>query len=115
MNEQTLSLLFNFIKQTQSKRIKANQIPKFEYNEQAALDWARFTQEEAGEIVAEFQCRKPWKDYKPVNKEKALVKCADTLIQLAHTVMYLGYSGEDLFNAVVSKMNTKREDWRKVN
>jgi hypothetical protein len=102
--------LYTAVMNAQQKRVDRGLMKALERNWNACLSFAYHTQEEAWEVVRELP-RREWKDQEVI-PEQVLSEIADTQIQLLTTLMYAGYSEEDLENAVLEKLGAKREDWK---
>lgn len=102
--------LYAAVMNAQQKRVDRGLMKVLERNWTACLSFAYHTQEEAWEVVRELP-RREWKDQEVV-PERVLSEIADTQIQLLTTLMYAGYSEEDLENAVLEKLGAKRKDWK---
>ena len=111
MKEQDLETLFIKVKEAHQKRVDKGLVAPIEYNEQAGLEFAYETLEEAGEYVREFPNRKAWKAHTPVDKSLALGEGVDTLIMLIISLSYLDINSTDLYEGVLTKLGVKREDW----
>lgn len=79
-------------------------------NWKACLSFAYHMQEEAWEVVRELP-RREWKDQEVI-PENVLAELADTQIQLLTTLAYAGFTEEDLHQALLTKLQAKRKDWK---
>jgi len=102
--------IYSAVMNAQQKRVDRGLLRPLEENWEACLSFAYHTQEEAWEVVRELP-RREWKDEEIV-PEQVLSEIADTQIQLLTTLMYSGYTEEDLENAILNKLGAKREDWK---
>ena len=110
MDQESKPSLYTAVMHAQQKRVDRGLMRRLERNWGACLSFAYHTQEEAWEVVRELP-RREWKDQEVV-PEQVLSEIADTQIQLLTTLMYAGYSEEDLENAVLDKLGAKRPDWK---
>lgn len=102
--------LYAAVMNAQQKRVDRGLMRDLKRDWEACLSFAYHTQEEAWEVVRELP-RREWKDQEVV-PERVLSEIADTQIQLLTTLMYAGYTEEDLENAVLEKLGAKRKDWK---
>ncbi len=102
--------IFSAIQNAQQKRVDRGLMRELTRDWAACLSFAYHTQEEAWEVVRELP-RREWKDQE-VNPERVLSEIADTQIQLLTTLMYAGFTAEELEEAVLEKLDAKRKDWK---
>lgn len=100
----------NAVLNAQQLRVDRGLLAPLERNWKECLSFAYHTQEEAWEIVRELP-RRQWKDQEVI-PENVLAEIADTQIQLLTTLAYAGFNENDLHNAIMTKLNAKRKDWK---
>lgn len=98
------------VMKAQQARVDRGLMRPLERNWEACLSFAYHTQEEAWEVVRELP-RREWKDQEVI-PENVLSELADTQIQLLTTLTYAGFSEVELTNAVLTKLQAKRKDWK---
>lgn len=102
--------VYSAVLKAQQARVDRGLMRPLERNWQACLSFAYHTQEEAWEVVRELP-RREWKDQEVV-PEQVLSEMADTQIQLLTALAYAGFTDEDLTQAVLQKLQAKRQDWK---
>ncbi len=105
-----MNRLFSAIRASQQVRVDRDILPPLQRDWATCLSFAYHTQEEAWEVIRELP-RRAWKDQE-VNSARVLAELADTQINLLTTLIYAGFTEEDLAYAVLTKLQTKREDWK---
>jgi hypothetical protein len=109
-NNPSFNSLFTAVQQAQQKRVDRGLLKPLQRDWDACLSFARHTQEEAFEVIRELP-RREWKD-QTVIPENVLAELADVQIQLLTTLMYAGFTSDDLAQALLTKLGTSRTDWK---
>lgn len=102
--------LYAAVLEAQQKRVDRGILRPLQRDWDACLSFARHTEEEAFEIIRELP-RREWKE-QTVDPDRVLAELADTQIQLYTTLAYAGFTDTDLRNALLTKLGTKRPDWK---
>lgn len=105
-----MNSLYTAVLKAQQDRVDRGILRPLVRNWEACLSFAYHTQEEAWEVVRELP-RREWKD-QTVIPENVLSELADTQIQLLTTLAYAGFTEEQLTEAVLTKLQIKRSDWK---
>lgn len=103
---------YKAVKEAQQKRVYLGILPELKRNWTLALSFLRHTQEELFEVIRELP-RREWKNQEIV-EERVLEEMADVYIQFLTSLLYTGFTKEELDQALYKKLGQAkhRKDWK---